>query len=71
MQCRVHQRTLKETHQECWFSSFPENLNLEGLLHFPYLQFKKNKHLISGITQKELDNLFLHISTNYKRLMLH
>lgn len=37
-------RAHTHTYQECWFASFPENLDLKGLLHFPYLQQNNNNN---------------------------
>lgn len=34
----------KAAHLECWFASFPGDLNLKGFLHFPYLENKNPKH---------------------------
>lgn len=38
----LHAR-FKAAYLECWFASFPGDLNLKGFLHFPYLENKNPK----------------------------
>lgn len=43
-------KAARPTYLDCWLASFPENLNLEGLLHFPYLH-KHNRKTYSLFLQ--------------------